>query len=47
MSETPMPDVIRLNDRDYCALPEDGRCYEILDGDLFMRPVPESITSGY
>jgi len=40
MSETLAPNVIRLNYRDYCALPEDGRRYEILDGDLFMSPAP-------
>jgi len=25
---------------DFCALPDDGRRYEILDGDLYMSPAP-------
>lgn len=29
---------IRLTYEDFCALPEDGRRYEILDGDLYMSP---------
>jgi len=31
---------IRLTYTDYCALPDDGRRYEILDGDLYMSPAP-------
>ncbi|GAB5520302.1 MAG: Uma2 family endonuclease [Rhodothermales bacterium] len=31
---------VRLNYEDYCALPEDGKRYEIIDGDLFMSPAP-------
>ncbi|MEM1093856.1 MAG: Uma2 family endonuclease [Bacteroidota bacterium] len=31
---------IRLTYEDYCALPEDGKRYEIIDGDLFMSPAP-------
>lgn len=31
---------IRLTYEDYCALPDDGRRYEILDGDLYMSPSP-------
>lgn len=31
---------IRLTYDDYCALPDDGRRYEILDGDLYMSPAP-------
>lgn len=28
---------------DYCALPEDGRRYEIIDGELYVSPSPRSI----
>lgn len=35
---TGMP--VRLTYDDYCALPDDGRRYEILDGDLYMSPAP-------
>jgi len=31
---------IRLNYQDYCALPDDGRRYEILDGELIVSPSP-------
>src|SRR4051812_2307012 len=31
---------IRLTYEDFCALPEDGRRYEILDGDLYVSPAP-------
>ncbi|MEM1096544.1 MAG: Uma2 family endonuclease [Bacteroidota bacterium] len=31
---------IRLTYEDYCVLPEDGKRYEIIDGDLFMSPAP-------
>lgn len=31
---------IRLTYKDYCVLPEDGRRYEILDGDLYTSPSP-------
>lgn len=31
---------VRLTYEDYCALPEDGRRYEILAGDLYMSPSP-------
>jgi Uma2 family endonuclease len=31
---------IRLTYEDFCALPEDGMRYEILDGDLYMSPSP-------
>lgn len=32
---------IKLTYEDFCALPDDGRRYEILDGDLYMSPSPE------
>ncbi len=25
---------------DYCRIPDDGRRYEIIEGDLYMSPVP-------
>ena len=34
---------IRLNYQDFCALPDDGKRYEILDGDLLMSPSPREI----
>lgn len=40
MHTTMRPEPIRLTYADFCALPEDGRRYEILDGDLFMSPSP-------
>lgn len=32
--------LVKLTYEDYCALPEDGKRYEILDGDLYMSPSP-------
>lgn len=32
----------RLNYSDFCALPDDGRRYEILDGNLYMSPSPQT-----
>ena len=43
MHEKLTPERIHLNYRDYCALPNDGRRYEILDGDLHASPSPETI----
>ena len=37
------PERIRLNYRDYCALPEDGKRYEILDGELHVSPSPKPL----
>jgi Uma2 family endonuclease len=34
---------IRLTYEDFCALPDDGRRYEILDGDLYMSPSPATL----
>lgn len=41
MHATLVPEPIKLTYQDYCALPDDGRRYEILDGDLYMSPSPE------
>ena len=30
----------KLDYSDYLALPDDGKCYEIVDGDLFVTPSP-------
>jgi Uma2 family endonuclease len=30
----------RLNYEDYCALPNDGKRYQIIDGELFVTPSP-------
>ena len=35
-----MPVDIRLTYGDYCHLPEDGKRYEIIDGELFVTPSP-------
>ena len=35
-----MPVDIRLNYDDYCLLPNDGKRYEIIDGELFVTPSP-------
>lgn len=37
------PERIRLNYRDYCALPDNGQRYELLDGDLKVSPSPKSL----
>ncbi|MBS4028962.1 MAG: Uma2 family endonuclease [Ignavibacteriales bacterium] len=31
---------IRLTYEDYCEFPDDGKRYEIIDGELFMAPAP-------
>jgi Uma2 family endonuclease len=31
---------MKLTYEDYCALPDDGKRYEILDGDLYVSPSP-------
>ena len=38
-----VPESIQLNYHDYCALPDDGKRYEILDGDLQVSPSPKPI----
>lgn len=38
--EQPPAGRIVLTYEDYCALPDDGRRYEILDGELSMTPSP-------
>jgi Uma2 family endonuclease len=35
-----MPIDIRLTYEDYCLLPDNGRRYEIIDGELFVTPSP-------
>ena len=30
----------RLNSEDYCLLPNNGKRYEIIDGELFVTPFP-------
>lgn len=35
-----MPVDIRLTYEDYCLLPNDGKRYEIIDGELFVSPAP-------
>ena len=42
MHEQTLANPIRLTYQDYCALPEDGMRYEILNGDLFMSPSPQT-----
>lgn len=34
---------IKLTYEDFCALPDDGKRYEILDGDLYMSPSPNTV----
>lgn len=43
MHEKLRPEWIHLNYHDYCALPNDGKRYEILDGDLHVSPSPRTI----
>jgi Uma2 family endonuclease len=33
-------EIPKLTYQDYCALPDDGKRYEIIDGDLFVTPSP-------
>lgn len=35
-----MPVDVRLTYEDYCLLPNDGKRYEIIDGELFVSPAP-------
>ncbi len=37
-----MPVDTRLTYEDYCLLPEDGKRYEIVEGDLFVTPSPRT-----
>jgi len=34
------PEALKLTHDDYLALPDDGRRYEILDGELYVSPTP-------
>ncbi len=38
-----MPVDVCLNYKDYCLLPNDGKRYEIIDGELFVSPSPETL----
>jgi Uma2 family endonuclease len=38
-----MPVDIRLTYEDYCLLPNDGKRYEIIDGELFVSPSPVEV----
>ena len=38
--EQPPAGRITLTYEDYCALPDDGRRYEIIDGELYVTPSP-------
>jgi Uma2 family endonuclease len=38
-----MPVDIRLNYEDFCLLPNDGKRYEIIDGELFATPSPRTL----
>ncbi len=38
-----MPVDTRLSYEDYCLLPNDGKRYEIIDGELFVTPSPLSL----
>jgi Uma2 family endonuclease len=37
---SPMPPALKLTYEDYVTLPDDGRRYEILDGELVVTPAP-------
>ena len=41
-----MSRVIKLTYEDYAALPDDGRRYEILDGELEVSPAPSTRHQG-
>jgi Uma2 family endonuclease len=38
-----MPVDIRLTYEDFCLLPDDGKRYEIIDGELFVTPSPRTL----
>ena len=38
--EQPPAGHVVLTYEDYCALPDDGKRHEILDGELYMTPSP-------
>jgi Uma2 family endonuclease len=38
-----MPEDGRLTYDDYCLLPNDGKRYEIIDGELFVTPSPRTV----
>jgi Uma2 family endonuclease len=38
-----MPVDIRLTYEDFCCLPNDGKRYEIIEGELFVTPSPRSL----
>ena len=38
-----MPVDIRLTYDDFCLLPNDGKRYEIIDGELLVTPAPMSL----
>ncbi len=42
MHRTLEPEPIKLTYADFAALPEDGKRYEILDGDLYVSPSPQT-----
>ncbi|MFM8802477.1 MAG: Uma2 family endonuclease [Planctomycetia bacterium] len=41
-STPPSRPKIKLDYRDYCCLPDDGRRHEIIDGDHYMTPAPST-----
>jgi Uma2 family endonuclease len=41
-SPPPHPPKIKLDYRDYCCFPDDGRRHEIIDGDHYMTPAPST-----
>ena len=43
MPEPLVAEPIRLTYEDFLALPDDGKRYEILDGDLYMSPSPRTL----
>ncbi len=43
MAERGVAERTRLTYEDFCALPDDGKRYEILDGDLYMSPSPRTL----
>jgi Uma2 family endonuclease len=42
MSSLPAAQPLRLSYEDYCAVPTDGRRYQLIEGELFVGPAPTS-----
>jgi Uma2 family endonuclease len=42
MTLVPLPGVYKLTSRDWLGFPDDGKLYELIDGELFVTPAPST-----